>query len=213
MDLSKTKHRIRINVCFRQLDRSVMKQSSSHPWNCIPFNRRYPAYLIFVIQDQVLRNIEQCSDLFEVYTLGCTQIFLVILSKTHCRLHSRRHEDSPDRRDSFKPFATGVPMPVLSESELCAPSVPGLDALEPSVGDRLADFAATRSSSTDLSSCCLFDMVLDLLICLKWLSKKTRDVEQTKTMIPLITGEIAHRQQICELALGVNKFDLDFWSK
>ena len=34
------------------------------------------------------------------------------------------------------------------------------------------------------------------------------DVEQTEKMIPLITGEIAFRQPICELVFGVNIFDL-----
>ena len=106
---------------------------------------------------------------------------------------------------SFKPSATGFPMLVRSESELCAPSVPGLDALE-----RLAvfdtkliidfDFATARSTSPDVSPCCLFDMVLGLLIRPEWLqenTEKTHDVEQTEKMVPLITGEITFRQQIC----------------
>ena len=29
-------------------------------------------------------------------------------------------------------------------------------------------------------------------------------------MIPLITVEVSFRQQVCELVLGVNMFDLDF---
>ena len=30
-------------------------------------------------------------------------------------------------------------------------------------------------------------------------------------MIPLITGEIAFRQHVCELFVGVNIFDFDLW--
>ena len=37
-----------------------------------------------------------------------------------------------------------------------------------------------------------------------------RDIVPTEKMIPLITGEIAFRQNVCELVLGINIFDLDF---
>ena len=37
------------------------------------------------------------------------------------------------------------------------------------------------------------------------------DVEQTRKMIPFITCEISLCQFVCELVLGVNVFDLDFW--
>ena len=39
---------------------------------------------------------------------------------------------------------------------------------------------------------------------------QTHDVEQTEKMIPLITGDIAFRQHVCELVFGVNKFDFEF---
>ena len=85
MNFAKTKHRIRVNAClfFRQLDRFVMWQSRSHPWNCIPFNRTYSKYLTFLIQDQFLRNIKQCFVFFEVRIHGCTQILLIILTKMY----------------------------------------------------------------------------------------------------------------------------------
>ena len=83
----------------------------------------------------------------------------------------------------FKTFRKGFSsMLIWSEFELCAPSVTSLlDAREPSaVKDRMAvfeinliafDFATTRSTSPDVSSCCLFDKVLDLLTGLKWLQE------------------------------------------
>ena len=37
------------------------------------------------------------------------------------------------------------------------------------------------------------------------------DAEQTQKMVPLITCEISLCQYVCELILGVNVFDLDFW--
>ena len=40
--------------------------------------------------------------------------------------------------------------------------------------------------------------------------RKTRHVTQTEKMIPLITGEIAFRHNVCELFLDVNVFDSDF---
>ena len=46
----------------------------------------------------------------------------------------------------------------------------------------------------------------------KWLQEnieKTHDVEHTEKVVPLITGEIALRQHVCELVFGVNKCDLD----
>ena len=79
-------------------DWSVMQQSRSHPWNCIPFDRRYSEYLIRLIQDQFFRNINQCFELFEVHILGCTQIVLVILSKMYRCFHICLHNDSPDHR-------------------------------------------------------------------------------------------------------------------
>ena len=35
-------------------------------------------------------------------------------------------------------------------------------------------------------------------------------LNKRRKMIPLITGEIAFRQHVCELAFGVNVFGLDF---
>ena len=37
------------------------------------------------------------------------------------------------------------------------------------------------------------------------------DVKETEKMVPLITGEVAFRQQVCELVFCVNILDLDFW--
>ena len=42
-------------------------------------------------------------------------------------------------------------------------------------------------------------------------NRETHNVKHTEKMIPLITGEIAMRQQVCKLVSGVNIFDLDFW--
>ena len=39
------------------------------------------------------------------------------------------------------------------------------------------------------------------------------NVEQTQKMIPLITCEIPLCQDVCELVLGVDVFDLDLWVK
>ena len=39
--------------------------------------------------------------------------------------------------------------------------------------------------------------------------RKIHDVTQTERMIPLITGEIAFRQHVYEMVLGVNIFDLN----
>ena len=39
--------------------------------------------------------------------------------------------------------------------------------------------------------------------------RRPHDVERTEKMIPLITGEIAFRQQVCELVFGVHIVDLD----
>ena len=63
-------------------------------------------------------------------------------------------------------------------------------------------FAVTLSSPA--SSCVLFDIDLRLLMELKWLMLK-----KTQKMIPFITCEISLCQFVCELALGVNVFDLD----
>ena len=41
--------------------------------------------------------------------------------------------------------------------------------------------------------------------------RKTHDVKQTEKMSPLITGEMAFGQQICELVFGVNIFDFGLW--
>ena len=40
--------------------------------------------------------------------------------------------------------------------------------------------------------------------------RKTHVVEQTEKVVPLIAGEIAFRQHVCELVFGVNIFDLDY---
>ena len=87
MNSVKTKYRSRVNVylCFRQLDGSVVQQSSSHPWNGIPINCGYSKYFFVLIQDQFLRNVEQLLDRFEVGILGC----FTILSKMFCHIHSR----------------------------------------------------------------------------------------------------------------------------
>ena len=37
------------------------------------------------------------------------------------------------------------------------------------------------------------------------------DIEQTQLMIPFVTCEISFGQYVCELVLGVDVFDLDFW--
>ena len=37
------------------------------------------------------------------------------------------------------------------------------------------------------------------------------DVEQTQKIMSFITCEISMCQYVCELVLGVNVFDLDFW--
>ena len=37
-------------------------------------------------------------------------------------------------------------------------------------------------------------------------------IEQMEMVIPFITGEIAFRQDIGKLVLGINIFDLDLWS-
>ena len=73
MNVAKTQYRIRVsaNLCFRQLDCSVVQQSRCHPWQCIPFNRRYSKCFILLIQDQFLRNCEQCFDLSK-------SVFLVV---------------------------------------------------------------------------------------------------------------------------------------
>ena len=39
------------------------------------------------------------------------------------------------------------------------------------------------------------------------------NIEQSQQMIPFITCEIPLCQDVCELILGVNVFDLDFWVK
>ena len=44
----------------------------------MPFDRRNHFDLMFLFQDQLLRNIEQCLELFEVGVLGDEQIFLVV---------------------------------------------------------------------------------------------------------------------------------------
>ena len=36
-------------------------------------------------------------------------------------------------------------------------------------------------------------------------------VEQTQKMIPFLTSKFSLGQHVCELVLGVNVFDLDFW--
>ena len=37
------------------------------------------------------------------------------------------------------------------------------------------------------------------------------NVEQTQKMIPFVTCEISFGYYVCELVLGVNVLDLDFW--
>ena len=39
------------------------------------------------------------------------------------------------------------------------------------------------------------------------------DIKQGQQMIPLITCDVPFRQDVCELVLGVDVFDLDFWVK
>ena len=39
------------------------------------------------------------------------------------------------------------------------------------------------------------------------------DIKKGQQMIPFITCEIPFGQDVCELVLGVNVFDLDFWVK
>ena len=39
------------------------------------------------------------------------------------------------------------------------------------------------------------------------------NIKQGQQMIPFITCEIPFCQDVCELILGVNVFDLDFWVK
>ena len=39
------------------------------------------------------------------------------------------------------------------------------------------------------------------------------NIKQSQQMIPFITCETALCQDVCELILGVNIFDLDFWVK
>ena len=40
---------------------------------------------------------------------------------------------------------------------------------------------------------------------------KMADIKQGQQMIPFITCEIPLCQDVCELILGVNEFDLDLW--
>ena len=54
--------------------------------------------LTFVIQDQALREIEQCFDVLEICVLGGTQIFFVIWSEMKCRLHRTSSISSPTGR-------------------------------------------------------------------------------------------------------------------
>ena len=149
-----------------------------------------------------------------VYIVSAT-VFSMLVLMFACACHTYEL----DAVFSFKTSATGFSVPVRSESELCAPSVPRLNDLEPSVGDRLAvfdtkliigfDFATTRSSSPIFSSCCLFD-IWDLLIDFNWLQEKQKKLkEQTETMIPHNKSEVAFRQQVSYLVFDVNKFDLD----
>ena len=98
---AKTKYRLRENVylCFRQLDGSVVQQSSSHPWNRIPISCRYhPKYFFTLIQDQSQWKFTQLFDIFDVRILGGTQIFLIILSKMYRCFRCCGHKYSPDRR-------------------------------------------------------------------------------------------------------------------
>ena len=39
------------------------------------------------------------------------------------------------------------------------------------------------------------------------------NIEQMKKIIPLITREITFGQDVCDLVLGVNVTDFDFWFK
>ena len=45
---------------------------------------------------------------------------------------------------------------------------------------------------------CLFDIILDLIIDLKWLQEKIqkKNVEQTEKVVPFITVEVAFGQQV-----------------
>ena len=42
-------------------------------------------------------------------------------------------------------------------------------------------------------------------------SGQLADIEQMEKIVPLITCEISLCQNVCELVLGVNVTDLDFW--
>ena len=85
---------------------------------------------------------------------------------------------------SFTSLATSFHVLERSELQLDIPTIPGLlDATESSVGNRSAIFdtkliigfvfATTLSSSPSFPSCCLFDIILDLSIDLKWLQEET----------------------------------------
>ena len=41
--------------------------------------------------------------------------------------------------------------------------------------------------------------------------RKIHDVKQPEQMIPLITGDIAFRQHVCELVFGVKIFDFNLF--
>ena len=69
----------------------------------------------------------------------------------------------------------------------------------------LVSTLAVTLSSPD-SSGVLFDINFKIIG-----GTEMADVEQTQNMIPFTTCEISLCQHVCELVLGVNVFDLDFW--
>ena len=58
-----------------------MQQGTSHPWSCIPIDRAYSTYLIFLIKDHFLRDVQQKPSLGEFCVLRGTQISLIIFSE------------------------------------------------------------------------------------------------------------------------------------
>ena len=56
--------------------------------NC-QFNHRYLFDLVFLVQDQFLRDVEQRLEFFEVGVLLGEQVVFVILSEVNCSFHCR----------------------------------------------------------------------------------------------------------------------------
>ena len=51
----------------------------------MPFDRRNLFDLMFLFQDRLLRNIEQCFELLEVVVLASEQVCIMIHSEMNCR--------------------------------------------------------------------------------------------------------------------------------